>query len=117
VRVDALRRRMGTELAAAARSGDVGHAALTADRLKAVAIATMGRSGTDDVDVDSLELGTRGASAILGFHPEHLRRMIRSGRLLARREGGDYRVELRQLWPILDARHRAPGSRRSRQPG
>ena len=117
MRVDALRRRMGTDLAAAARTGDVGHAALAADRLKAITIATMGRPGREDVDLDSLLLGTRAAAAILGFHPEHLRRMIRSGRLTAQREGGDYRVELRNLWPIIEARHRAPGSRRGGRGG
>jgi excisionase family DNA binding protein len=49
---------------------------------------------------------------VLGFHPEHVRRLIRSGRLRARRIGGDYRLALDDLWPLIEARYREPGRRR-----
>ena len=112
MRVEALRRRLGRDLAAAVRSGDPGRVALAADRDKAIAIATMGREGDEEVDVDALVVGTGSVATILGFHPEHVRRLIRSGRLTARRAGGDYRLELRELWPFIEARHQAPGRRR-----
>ena len=112
MRVDALRRRAGAELAAAIRAGDVNAVALRADRLKAVAVALAGMAGADEVDPDGLAVSTASAAAILGFHPEHVRRLIRAGRLSARRDGGDYRIGLAELWPILEARNRPPGRRR-----
>ena len=56
--------------------------------------------------------GTRQVGIILGFHPEHVRRLIRTGRLRAALVGGDYRVALSDLWPLLEVRYRQPGRRR-----
>ena len=63
-----------------------------------------------------LELPTRQVATVLGFHPEHVRRLIRSGRLRARRVGGDYRVSLDDLWALLEVRYREPGRRRAAAP-
>jgi hypothetical protein len=41
-----------------------------------------------------------------------VRRLIRSGRLRAALVGGDYRVQLSDLWPLLEVRYRSPGKRR-----
>jgi excisionase family DNA binding protein len=88
--------------------------ALTADRTKAMAVALVGLPDSAPVDLRRLEVGTRQAGVILGFHPEHVRRLIRSGRLRARRLGGDYRVALDDLWPLIEVRYREPGRRRLR---
>jgi excisionase family DNA binding protein len=115
MRVDLLRERLAAALATAMRTRDADGVALTADRTKAMGVALAGLSGDADVEVDALELSTRTAAAVLGFHPEHVRRLIRTGRLRARRAGGDYRVRVDDLWPLLEVRHREPGRRRLRQ--
>lgn len=112
MRADALRRRAYAELASAVRSGDVTAVALRADRLKAISVALAGMARADEVDPEGLVVSTASAAAILGFHPEHVRRLIRSARLRGRREGGDYRIGLAELWPIIEARNRSPGRRR-----
>ncbi len=86
--------------------------ALTADRVKAMAVALAGLDASAEVDPEALEVGTRQAAIILGFHPEHVRRMVRTGRLRAERVGGDHRIKVADLWPLLEARYRPPGRRR-----
>lgn len=88
--------------------------ALTADRAKAMAVAMAGLPDDAEVEVGRLDLSTRAAATVLGFHPEHVRRLIRAGRLRARRIGPDYRVLVDDVWPLLEARHRPPGRRRVR---
>ena len=84
--------------------------AITADRTKAMAVALAGLPDDAAVELAGLELPTRQAATVLGFHPEHVRRLIRGGRLRARRVGGDYRVGLDDLWPLLEVRYREPGT-------
>jgi excisionase family DNA binding protein len=84
--------------------------ALVADRVKATASALAGLADDAEVEVARLELSTRAVAAVLGYHPEHVRRLIRAGRLRARRVGGDYRVLVDDLWPIIESRHRHPRS-------
>lgn len=110
-----LRERMAGALASGMRRPEPEAVALTADRTKAMAVALAGLPDDAEVDVDALEVGTRAAAIILGFHPEHVRRLIRTGRLRARRIGGDYRVLLDDLWPLIEVRYRAPGRRRIRR--
>jgi excisionase family DNA binding protein len=88
--------------------------ALTADRTKAMGVALAGMADDAEVEIGALDLPTRAVATVLGFHPEHVRRLIRSGRLRARRVGGDYRVLVDDLWPLIEARYRAPGRRRLR---
>ncbi len=107
-----LRRRLAAAMEAAMRTRGVEAIALTADRVKATASAIAGLPDDADVVPASLELPTRDAASVLGFHPEHVRRLVRGGRLPARRVGGDYRVRVDDLWPLLEARHRPPGRRR-----
>lgn len=114
MRVGLLRERLTGALATAMRTRAADAVALTADRTKAMAVATAGMPDDAEVEIEALELSTRGVGTVLGFHPEHVRRLIRTGRLAARREGGDYRVRVDDLWPLLEARHREPGRRRLR---
>lgn len=114
MRVDVLRERLAAAMATAMRTRDADGVALTADHTKAMGAALAGLSDEAEVEVDALELSTRAAAAVLGFHPEHVRRLIRTGRLRARRAGGDYRIRVDDLWPLLEVRHREPGRRRLR---
>ncbi len=114
MRVGLLRERMSSALQTAMRTREADAIALTADRTKAMAVALAGLADEAEVEVERLELPTRAAATVLGFHPEHVRRLIRSGRLRARREGGDYRLVLDDLWPLLEVRYREPGRRRLR---
>ena len=112
MRVALLRRQLVAALETAMRTREADAIALPADRTKAMAVALAGLPDDAEVDVERLELPTRAAASVLGFHPEHVRRLIRAGRLPARRVGGDYRLAVDDLRPLLEARHRAPGHRR-----
>lgn len=109
-----LRERLAAALASAMRRPEPDAVALTADRTKAMAVALVGLPDDAEVRIAELELPTRLAATVLGFHPEHVRRLIRSGRLRARRVGGDYRIRLTDLWPLIEVRYREPGRRRLR---
>lgn len=112
MKVGDLREHLAAALAGAMRRAEPEAVALTADRTKAMAVALVGLDANDEVDPEALVVGTRQAGIILGFHPEHVRRLIRSGRLRATLVGGDYRIGLTDLWPFLEVRYRQPGRRR-----
>ena len=109
-----LREHLAAALHAAMRRPEPSAIALTADRTKAMAVALAGLADDAPVALAGMELSVRQAATVLGFHPEHVRRLIRTARLRARRTGGDYRVALDDLWPLLEARYREPGRRRVR---
>lgn len=119
MKVGDLRERLAAAMASAMRRQEPEAVALTADRAKAMAVAMAGMDATAEVDPEALVVGTRQVAIILGFHPEHVRRLIRTGRLRATLVGGDYRVLLSDLWPLLEVRYRQPGRRRlpGRRPG
>ena len=112
MKVGVLRARVGAALAAAMRTRESEAIALTADRAKAVGVALAGMPDEAEVAPAELAVSTRSAASVLGFHPEHVRRLIRTGRLPAVRAGGDYRVRVDDLWPLLETKHRPPGRRR-----
>jgi excisionase family DNA binding protein len=116
MRAGTLRRSLVAALESAMRTRGPEAIALTADRVKATGAAIAGLPDTAEVSLAGLELGTRDAASVLGFHPEHVRRLVRGGRLPARRVGGDYRLRVDDLWPLIEARHRAPGRRRAARP-
>ena len=112
MKVGDLRDRLAAAVASAMRRPEPEAVSLTVDRAKAMAVALAGLDATAEVDPEALVVGTRLAAIILGFHPEHVRRLIRSGRLRATVAGGDYRIDLSDLWPLLEVRYRQPGRRR-----
>ena len=116
MRAGTLRRRLTAALLAAMRNREAAAIALTADRAKATAVALAGVADDAEIDLAALDMPTRAAASVLGFHPEHVRRLIRTGRLRARRVGGDYRVTVDDLWPLIEARHGQPGRRRASRP-
>lgn len=115
MKVGTLRERIAAAAASGMRRNEPEVVALTIDRTKAMAVALAGLPDEDDVEVSELDVPTTGAAAILGFHPEHVRRLIRGGRLRAQRVGGDYRIRINDLWPLIELRHREPGRRRMRR--
>jgi excisionase family DNA binding protein len=115
MRVGLLRERLTAALDAAMRNREPSAIALTADRTKAMAVALAGMAEDAEVEVDALALSTREAAIVLGFHPEHVRRLIRGGRLRASRRGADYQIALNDLWPLLEIRYGQPGRRRLRR--
>lgn len=115
MRVGVLRERMAAAMASGMRRPEPEVVALTLDRTKAMAVALAGLDDDDEVEVSELDVPTVRAAAILGFHPEHVRRLIRGGRLRAHRVAGDYRIRINDLWPLLELRHREPGRRRLRR--
>lgn len=114
MKVGLLRQRLSAALDTAMRNREADAIALTADRTKAMAVALAGLSDDAEVELRSLALPTRAAATVLGFHPEHVRRLIRSGHLRAQRRGTDYRLSLDDIWPLIEARYREPGHRRAR---
>lgn len=115
MKVGVLRGRLAAAVEAGMHRPEPEAVGLTLDRTKAMGVALAGRTDDDEIEVESLDVGTGRAGLILGFHPEHVRRLIRSGRLRARRTRGDYRILLTDLWPHLEARYREPGRRRVRR--
>jgi len=115
MKVGVLRERVAAAMASGMQRDEPEVVALTADRTKAMAVALAGLDDEAEVEVEELDVSTARTAAILGFHPEHVRRLIRTGRLRARRIGGDYRIRVTDLWPLLELRHREPGRRRLRR--
>lgn len=116
MRAGTLRRRLTAALLTAMRNREADAIALTADRAKATAVALAGVADDAEIELAALDMPTRAAASVLGYHPEHVRRLIRTGRLRARRVGGDYRVTVDDLWPLIEARHGQPGRRRPPRP-
>lgn len=112
MKVGDLREHLAAAAASAMRRPEAEAVAVTLDRTKAMAVALSGMAEDAEVDPESLAVGTRSAAIILGFHPEHVRRLIRTGRLRATLTGGDYQILLNDLWPFLEVRYRQPGRRR-----
>jgi excisionase family DNA binding protein len=112
MKVSDLREHLAAAAASAMRRPEAEAVALTIDRTKAMAVALSGMDADAEVDPESLAVGSRNAAIILGFHPEHVRRLIRTGRLRATLTRGDYRIALSDLWPFLEVRYRQPGRRR-----
>ncbi len=115
MKVGSLREHLAAALLSAMRRPEPDKVGLTADRTKAMAVALAGLADDADVDVEAIEVGTTRAALVLGFHPEHVRRLIRGGALRAHLVGGDYRVLLNDLWPLIEVRYREPGRRRLRR--
>lgn len=114
MKVGSLREHLAAALLSGMRRPEAEKVALTADRTKAMAVALTGLDDEVEVEVEGLEVGTLRAGIILGFHPEHVRRLIRNGALRARLAGGDYRILLNDLWPMIEVRYHEPGRRRLR---
>lgn len=97
MRVEMLRAELKRRLGEALESGDAGRIAAMANLVKLMGIALAPLAADAEVDPATLTLTVQQVAQALGFHPEHVRRLLRGGALAGERVGRDYQVAL----PVL----------------
>ena len=102
VRVETLRVELMRRLGAAVESGDAGRIVAMANLVKLMGVAMAALSADAEVDPTTLTLTSGQVAQALGFHPEHVRRLLRAGSLAGERAGRDYQVPLPALIAWLD---------------
>jgi excisionase family DNA binding protein len=70
--------------------------------VRAVGVALVPYSGDDDVDVSRLTVDSQQAAQILGYHREHVRRLLRQEALEAEKAGNEYRIPLTSVISALE---------------
>lgn len=88
------RRRLAARLQEALESGDAETICRVAAYVRAVGVALAPYSGREEVDLASLTVDSQQAAHILGYHREHVRRLVRQESLPAEKEGNEYRIPL-----------------------
>jgi excisionase family DNA binding protein len=104
MRVATVRHRLATRLQEALECGDVETVCRVTDYVRAVGSALAPRSGDDEVDLASLVVDSQQAAHILGYHPEHVRRLLRQEALEAEKKGNEYRIPLTSVIAALEGR-------------
>ena len=89
-----LRQRLVERVAQVSAEGEETSAAIVLAYTRAALVALAGRPGDQEVVLQDLTVGTRTAALILRLHPEYIRLLIRTGRLQATKENGEYRIAL-----------------------
>lgn len=102
LRVETLRAELKRRLGEILESGDGGKIAAMANLVKLMGIALAPLVPAAEVDPATLTLTVQQVAQALGFHPEHVRRLLRSGALAGERVGRDYQVALPTLIAWLD---------------
>jgi excisionase family DNA binding protein len=102
LRVEMLRAELKRRLGETLESGDGGKIAAVANLVKLMGIALAPLDANAEVDPATLTLTVQQVAQALGFHPEHVRRLLRSGALAGERAGRDYQVALPTLIAWLD---------------
>ncbi len=102
VRVEVLRAALKRRMSEALDSGDDGQIATTANLVKVMGIALAPLAPHAEVDPATLTLTVGQVALALGFHPEHVRRLLRCGSLAGERVGRDYQIPLLALAGWLD---------------
>lgn len=108
IRVEALRAELKRRLGEALESGDAGKIAAMANLVKLMGIALAPLAPDVEVDPAALTLTVQQVAQALGFHPEHVRRLLRGGALAGERVGRDYQVALSTLITWLDQSKQPP---------
>ena len=88
------RRRLAARVQEALESGDVETVCRVTGYVRAVGVALAPCSGDEDVDLAGLTVDSQQAAQILGYHREHIRRLVRQQALPAEKEGNEYRIPL-----------------------
>ena len=101
-RVEALRAELLRRMGAALESGDAGRMVAMANLVKLMGVALAALPADAEVDPTTLTLTSGQVAQALGFHPEHVRRLLRGGSLASERQGRDYQVPLPALIAWLD---------------
>jgi excisionase family DNA binding protein len=102
MKVATVRRRLAVRLQEALESGDVEALCRVTGYVRAVGVALAPYSGDDDVDVARLTVDSEQAAHILGYHREHVRRLVRQEALAAEKEGNEYRIPLTPVIAALE---------------
>ena len=108
LRVETLRAELKRRLGETLESGDAGKIAAMANLVKLMGIALAPLAPDAEVNPAALTLTVQQVAQALGFHPEHVRRLLRGGALAGERVGRDYQVTLPALIAWQD-RQRAWG--------
>ncbi|HLW02493.1 MAG TPA: helix-turn-helix domain-containing protein [Ktedonobacterales bacterium] len=101
-RVEALRAELLRRMGVALESGDAGRVVAMANLVKLMGVALAALPADAEVDPTTLMLTSGQVAQALGFHPEHVRRLLRGGSLAGERQGRDYQVPLPALIAWLD---------------
>ena len=112
MRVSTARRRLADRIHDAMKSGSVEEVCRIAEYVKAVGAALAARKAREEVDLASLTVSTEEAGHILGYHREHVRRLIRNALIKGEKERNQLRIP---IWSIVAALEgRVPASARIR---
>jgi hypothetical protein len=101
MKVGDLRRKVFLSAMSVAEEKDIRTVAVATAHARLILIALAGRRADEDVQLESLEVGTDAAALILGFHPEYLRQILREGAIEARKENGEYRIAVSLLADLV----------------
>jgi len=104
MKVAAARRGLAARLQEALESGDVETVCRVTGYVRAVGVALAPYAGDEDVDIASLTVNSQQAAHILGYHREHVRRLVRQEALPAGKEGNEYRIPLAPVIIALEGR-------------
>jgi excisionase family DNA binding protein len=102
MRVASVRQRLAARLQEALESGDAETVCRVTGYVRALGVALAPYSGDDEVDVARLSVDSQQAARILGYHREHVRRLVRQEALAAEREGNEYRIPLTSVIVALE---------------
>lgn len=97
MRVETLRAELKRRLGETLESGEAEKIAAMANLVKLMGIALAPLAPDAEVDPATLTLTVQQVAQALEFHPEHVRRLLRSGALAGERVGRDYQVALPAL--------------------
>lgn len=101
--VTELRQKMLEKVAQVSGQGDEATTATVLAYARAALIALAGHPGDQEVTLQDLTVGTRTAALILTLHPEYVRLLIRTGRLQANKENGEYQIGLAHIAELAAA--------------
>jgi len=102
VKVATVRRRLAVRLQEALQSGDVEAVCRVTGYVRAVGVALAPYSGDEEVDAARLTVDSQQAAYILGYHREHVRRLLRREALESEKEGNEYRIPLTSVISALE---------------
>lgn len=103
MKVATVRRRLAHRLQEALESREVEAVCRVTGYVRAVGVALASYSGDDEVDLAHLTVDSQQVAHILGYHREHVRRLVRQEALPAGKEGNEYRIPLTSVIIALES--------------
>lgn len=104
MRVATAHRRLAARLQEVLDSGDVETVYRVTDCMRAVDSALAAYNADDQVDFAALTKDSQQAAHIVGYRPEHVRRLLRRDTLEAEKKGNAYRIPLTSVIAALEGR-------------